>query len=131
LDGNPRVLTICLSSAMHNDFVVLHKLLSFLRQIDQFGPKTKTKKEESNKVMHPIGTLYKMLQFFHLFIRHLTIRHLRKSLIFSIFIFRNHQLLKVCLKKMYWHFKTHGYWGLKARLGNRVISKVFGPLFIP
>ncbi len=46
LDGNPRVLTICLSGAMLNDFVVLHKLQSFLRQIDQFGPKTKTKKKQ-------------------------------------------------------------------------------------
>jgi len=56
LDGNPRVLTICLPSAMLNDFVVLHKLLSFLRQIDQFGPKTKRKKKESKKIMHPVGT---------------------------------------------------------------------------
>jgi hypothetical protein len=31
---------------MLNDFVVLHKLLSFLRQIDQFDPKTKTKKKK-------------------------------------------------------------------------------------
>jgi hypothetical protein len=57
LDGNPRVLSIYLSSAMLNDFVVLHKLLSFLTQIDQFGPKTKKKKKKkSKKIIHPIGT---------------------------------------------------------------------------